>query len=215
MEYVYHDVVRDYILDLIPADGAVIGSIGCGWGRTEQVLVERGRQVHGVDISEEAVAVAKTRLTTARVIAPDDARPFAPGSLDGLILADVIEHLPLAWDRLADYAEMVRPGGWVVISVPNMRHVEVLARLAVGGDWVEDAVGIYDRTHVQFMTHRRLTRWCTRAGLRVDRWSDNYDYRFVRRNVYRTLNLATARLFRSFFVFEILALCRKDAPGPP
>jgi trans-aconitate methyltransferase len=62
-------------------------------GATEAVLVQQGREVHGVDISTEAIERAKSRLSSARVVAPDDRSPFPAASLDGLILSDVLEHL--------------------------------------------------------------------------------------------------------------------------
>jgi SAM-dependent methyltransferase len=133
MGYVYGDGVREDILRMVPPDGHVIGSIGCGKGATEAVLVGQGREVHGVDIAPEAVALARERLTSARLIAPDDRRPFAPASLDGLILADVLEHVPRAWDALRAYAQAVRPGGWVIISVPNHRSFYAAWQYAVRG----------------------------------------------------------------------------------
>lgn len=146
--YHYLDQLRDDILRMIPADGEIIGSIGCGFATTEKALVDQGREVHGVDVSQSAIEVARTRLTTARVVAPSDDYPFERDSLDGLILADIIEHLPMAWERLACFAEMVKPGGWVVISVPNMRNFEILATLVIKGEWYEFPLGIFDATHL-------------------------------------------------------------------
>ena len=208
-EYPYLDLPREDILRMIAPDGRVIGSIGCGTGATESRLVRQGREVHGVDVAPAAITVARDRLTSARLVAPDDELPFEPDSLDGLILADVIEHMPRAWDRLAEFTRMVKPGGWVVISVPNMRYVEPLATFVIGGDWPEHPLGIFDQTHLQVMTHRRLLRWCARAGLRLDRWYDHYDYRFVRRNLYRLANILTFKLFRSFLTFEVQGRFRR------
>src|SRR5438067_1669170 len=99
MGYAYAVSERRDILAMIPDDGVEIGSIGCGVGWAEGQLVERGRRVHGVDIAPEAIEAAKTRLTSARLVTPatPPSELFAPESLDGLILADVIEHLPSAW----------------------------------------------------------------------------------------------------------------------
>ena len=115
-QYAYLDLPRQDIMRMIPPDGLEIGSIGCGFANTEGLLVSQGRRVYGVDIAPAAIEVARPRLTSARVILPDDRMPFAPDSLDGLILADVVEHIPLAWDRLADFVKVVRPDGWVVIT---------------------------------------------------------------------------------------------------
>ena len=137
--YIYGDGVRGDILRLIPADGRVLGSIGCGKAATEAELVQQGREVHGVDISAEAIEIARPRLTTARVVSPGDCRYFSPASLDGLILADRYRHLPRAWEALATFAEAVRPGGWVVISVPNMLCLDAIWTFFFRGDWPEDA----------------------------------------------------------------------------
>jgi len=198
---------------MIPIDGSVIGTVGCGRGATEAVLVDQGRQVHGVDVSHEALQTASKRLTTARVVAADEASPFEPHSLDGLILADVIEHLPVAWQRLQKLTPAVKPGGWVVISVPNMRSIDVLFQLAVRGDWPEHPLGIFDSTHIQVMTHKRVLRWANAADLTLETWFDNYDFRFVRRNVHRALNLATGLLLRGFFNFEVQGRFRRASRG--
>lgn len=210
MDYPYGDDVRGDILRMIPPDGRVIGSIGCGYAATEAELVRAGREVHGVDVAAEAIAVASRRLTSARLVAPDDLRPFEPASLDGLILADVIEHIPRAWVALTAYAEAVKPGGWVVISVPNMRSVDVVQRFMIGGDWPEDRTGIFDATHLQNMSKRRLTRWCRTAGLEVDQWFDRYDPNGPRRyRFFRTADLLTLKLFHSWFMYQLQVRCRR------
>src|SRR4051795_3572460 len=100
MSYVYANNIRPDIYRMIPDDGLVIGSIGCGPAATEALLVQQGREVHGIDLSEEAIELARPRLTSARVARVDEDSPFPDESLDGLILADVLEHLPMAWERL-------------------------------------------------------------------------------------------------------------------
>lgn len=216
-DYAYKDEVRPDVWRMVPPDGRVIGSVGCGTAALEGRLVAAGREVHGVDVSAEAIAVAAGRITTARVVAPDDWSPFPDESLDGLILADVLEHIPRAWEALARFARAVRPGGWVVLSVPNMRNAEVLLRFAAGGDVPEHRTGIYDATHVQVMSKRRLARWCRAAGLRVERWFDCYDPNGPRRGrFFRLCDLLTARLLHDWFMYEVQGVWRKDPPpaGP-
>jgi 2-polyprenyl-3-methyl-5-hydroxy-6-metoxy-1,4-benzoquinol methylase len=209
--YAYKDEEREDILRMIPEDGKTIGSIGCGYATTEAVLVRQGREVHGVDVSEKAIETAKKRLTSARVIAPEERRVFEDESLDGLILADVIEHLPAAWEALAIYTRAVRPGGWVVISVPNMRSFNALYRLFIQGDWPENPSGIFDATHLQNMTKRRLERWCKDAGLTIDQWYDRYEIHRRRGRWLKTLDAATFRLFHDFMSFQIEGRWRKNS----
>ena len=211
--YVYGDGVRDDLLRMIPPDGRVIGSIGCGTAATEAVLVQQGREVHGVDIAPEAIEVARKRLTSARLVLPDERGYFPRASLDGLILADVIEHLPVAWEALAAFAQAVRPGGWVVISVPNMRSLDALWQFVVRGDWPEEPLGIFDATHLQVMSHRRLKRWCDQAGLEIVQWSGTSGRGWRQNRWRRWFDRLTLRRFHSVFVYQIQVLCRKTAPA--
>jgi 2-polyprenyl-3-methyl-5-hydroxy-6-metoxy-1,4-benzoquinol methylase len=212
MEYVYSDAVRQDILRMIPDDGKVIGSIGCGPAGTEAVLAQRGYEVHGVDVAPEAIEIAKPRLASARLISPADREPFSPNSLDGLILADVIEHIPQAWDALRSFVKAVRPGGWVVISVPNMRNIECMFEFLVRADWPERPVGIFDATHLQVMTKKRLARWCEAAGIPIEKWFDRYDPNGPRRyRFFRTLDLVTLKLIHSWCMYQLQVRCRKPA----
>lgn len=211
--YEYEDVVRQDVLRMVPDDGKVIGSIGCGWAATEAVLVQQGREVHGVDIAPHAVEKASQRLTSARLVRPDQVDLYAPASLDGLILADVIEHLPAGWDALRTFAGFVRPGGWVVISVPNMRTMEVFRDFIWGGDWPEKAMGIFDQTHLQVMTRKRLLRWCDHSGLDLDQWFDRYLPKYPRKAPF--FDRATLGVFHEWLIYQLQGRWRKRAAGAP
>ncbi|OQX69904.1 MAG: hypothetical protein B6A08_03245 [Sorangiineae bacterium NIC37A_2] len=208
--YPLTDEPRLDVLRMIPKDGQVIGSFGCGCAGTEAVLVRQGRQVHGVDVNPEAIAVAARHLTSARTLAPDEVLPFEEESLDGLILADVLEHLSQAWVRLEQLARCVRKGGWIVISVPNMRNLDAIWQYVVRGDWPENPIGIFDATHLQFMTHKRLERWCANAKLDIEEWFHSPDPRHPRREpIVRLFNRLTFHRFQEYFEFQVQLRCRR------
>lgn len=208
--YQYLDKVRYDILRMIPDDGVDIGSFGCGKAATEAVLVSHGRRVHGVDTSPEAINVARNRLTSARVVHADDEACFEDESIDGLILADVIEHLPRAWDRLTRMTRWVKPGGWVVISVPNMRNYRVLATFVIRGEWPEEQTGIFDQTHVQVITKRRLTRWCESAGLRCEGWFSRLPPRPAwRRRLFAAIQWCSCGMVGEWLRYQHQLVCRR------
>jgi SAM-dependent methyltransferase len=207
--YAYLDVPRASLLRIIPMDGVVIGSVGCGTGATEEVLVGLGREVHGVDVALAPILIAATRLTSARVINPEDKYPFDANSLDGLILADVLEHMPAPWSRLEEYAKMVKIGGWVAISGPNMRYADVLFSLTFSGDWREAPMGIYDRTHLQVFTHNRVERWARDIGLDLVCWGREYDYRFFRRKIFQIADVVTFFYFHKLLTPAVVGIFRK------
>ena len=210
-KYTYADHLRTHIIEMIPeTSGRVLGSIGCGQARTEGALVAKGFEVHGVDMSAKAIEVAEKRITSAKVVNGDELMPFAEESLDGLLLLDVLEHMPEAWSRLEYFTKMVKKDGWVIISVPNMLFARAIKQYLVKGDWPERDAGIFDETHIQFMTYKRVKRWANQSGLKFGFWQDAYPYGYWEHKFYKATDLATLKLGRSFLHEQVIGFFRRD-----
>lgn len=91
---------------------------GCGWGTTLCALEQRGYRVTGMDISRRTLE-ALDRPERELVLA-DLARDVPAGvdEYDAVLALDVIEHIDDDRDAVAKLAQVVRPGGVVVVSVP-------------------------------------------------------------------------------------------------
>lgn len=92
---------------------------GCGGGLFLGMMRERGFRVLGLDVSREAAAIAWRRQQAPAVCAVLEAAPFPAGSLAGLTMFHVLEHLydPLAYLRTAH--ELLARDGRVIVQVPN------------------------------------------------------------------------------------------------
>jgi 2-polyprenyl-3-methyl-5-hydroxy-6-metoxy-1,4-benzoquinol methylase len=91
--------------------------VGCNEGRGLPLYADNGFQVEGLELNEQAAAVARRRGFPVHTAALAQFRPAAP--YDVVVLANVLEH---AWDpvtMLAEVRRLVRPGGEVWISCPN------------------------------------------------------------------------------------------------
>ena len=214
MQYAYLDLPRPDILRMIPAlqdsPGNRVLSVGCAYASTEAVLAQQGWEVHGVDIVPQAIDIARTRIASATLLKPGEPLPWPEASFDGLLLADVVEHIPQAATVLAQWARLVKPGGWIVISVPNMRQVAVLWEFIFKGDWPERDTGIFDRTHLQVMSKKRLARWCAAADLRIEKWFELYGPNTHRRSkIFRACDWLTLRLFHKWWVYQLQVRCRR------
>ncbi|WP_246787741.1 class I SAM-dependent methyltransferase [Bradyrhizobium sp. CCBAU 53421] len=100
---------------------------GCGTGTLSRLLAARGCDVTGVDASPEMIAAAHGRpadgklaeLLTFRQIPTIANLPFADRSFDGVLCASVLEYVPDVAQCLAQIHRVLRPGGLLLVSVPN------------------------------------------------------------------------------------------------
>lgn len=129
------------ILDLGGRDGTltrhfmsgnqvVIGDIDVG-------ALASARENYGVDIAEVDL--------NARL-------PFEDNSYDVVVLAEVLEHLPYPQITLAEIQRVLKPGGFLIGSIPLAYHIKDRWQVLRGRKlWVDG-----DPTHVQFFKHDEL-----------------------------------------------------------
>ena len=89
----------------------------CGTGRFAEFLAKRGHQVIGVDSSPEMLAHARRRVPDGEFRAGDlDRLPLPDDSVDIIVCALALVHVPCLQPVLAEFARVLRPGGDLVIS---------------------------------------------------------------------------------------------------
>jgi SAM-dependent methyltransferase len=92
--------------------------------------------------------------------------PCASGSADLLLLSELVEHLPEAAPLLRECYRVLRPGGRVVVTTPNLWDIRRVMAPLLGGTWS----GHTDPTHVNMYTPLRLARELRAAGFARVRW---------------------------------------------
>jgi ubiquinone/menaquinone biosynthesis C-methylase UbiE len=89
----------------------------CGTGRFAEFLARRGHQVIGVDSSPHMLAHARRRVPDGEFhVAELDQLPLADDSVDVIVCALALVHVPRLQPVLADFARVLRPGGDLIIS---------------------------------------------------------------------------------------------------
>jgi SAM-dependent methyltransferase len=129
---------------------------GCGFAATSERIEKLGNEVTGIEESAVACEVAGKRIS--RIVQADlrDA-DLGDEQFDVLIFADVLEHVPWPVGVLKTYLRYVKPGGSVIVSLPNVGLWSV--RFAhFFGRWEYEETGVLDRTHLRFFT-RKSARW--------------------------------------------------------
>jgi methionine biosynthesis protein MetW len=185
--------------------------IGCATGYMSEELMARGSEVVAVEVDEQAAAIARARGVDVRVGTLEEAlRPSEIGSFDCVTFADVLEHVTSPETFLRNALAYLRPGGHVVVSIPNVAHWSVRFQL-LRGNFDYTKTGLLDDTHVRLFTEASVERLIAGAGLHVIdrrytiglscyRKVTNPDLWWQRQKLLRTL----ARRWPGMFAFQFV-----------
>ena len=147
-----------------PSTGAprTILDIGCGDGTAAATAAPllTGHRIIGVDWSQDALKRARTRLSYAiRGELTDGGLPFKTASADAVLFSEVIEHLVDPDAALDEIRRILRPGGHLMLSTPNLAAWYNRALLLAGVQPVFSEVSlraIHGRPGTEVVGHLRL-----------------------------------------------------------
>ena len=91
---------------------------------------------------------------------------YASRMYDFIIFADVLEHLRDPWNVLSEVLPLLNPDGRVLISLPNIAHVQIIASL-YNNDFSYANSGILDKSHLRFFTEPTVRQMIQDAGLHL------------------------------------------------
>jgi 2-polyprenyl-3-methyl-5-hydroxy-6-metoxy-1,4-benzoquinol methylase len=206
----YFGDAKPALLELFDPRGMRILDLGCGGGHNGELLKHAGaRWVGGAERDAGACAEARRRLDAVAQcdLTEFDPETFGPEPFDAILASDVLEHLLEPEAVLGRALAHLRPGGLVVVSIPNVAHVYVFANLLLKR-WPRKTSGIFDHTHVRFFAKRDMVALLEGGGLRVLRVEPYYTrYRLIR----AACLVASLYVFRDYWARQFLLLAEK--PG--
>ena len=173
----YFQLNRGDVAALVPRECRAILEVGSGFGSLGRALIARQFcTVDGVELNPDAAVHLDG--VYRRFWIGDVERVEMEGAMqdyDCLLFPDVLEHLVDPWATLDRFCRMLRPGGVVVASIPNVRNLALLYRLIVLGTWEYEASGLLDRGHLRFFTRKSIIEMFARSGLEIEAWHRNRD----------------------------------------
>lgn len=151
------ELVEHWLRWFVPDRSGPLLDAGCGAGELLAQLTREGAPVFGIDRSALAVEYSARRLP-GRVAAGDAQQlGFGAATMAGVVCLDLLEHLPDDAAALRECFRVLRPGGWLLLTVPAYPFL-----------WSE---------HDEALDHRRrymmhgLRRLVTGAGFRLEKYT--------------------------------------------
>jgi len=158
------------VLPLIPTGTRALLDVGCGRGGFGRSLRNSGRvgTIWGLEQNGAFGQEASRHYDELIIGTFPEALVGHPARFDCVVFNDVLEHMVDPWEALRQARSLLKPGGAVVASIPNVRNARTLFDLVVRGDWTYVDMGVLDRTHLRFFTKRTVRSLFSESGYRVD-----------------------------------------------
>lgn len=191
--------------------------IGAGSGAIGQELREKNFQdIYAIEVdpkSKEHISGYYREITS-------DLQSLSQKSFDVILLLDVLEHVSEPKNFLIETLALLKPGGKILVSLPNVAHWSVRIPLLFGS-FNYKGRGILDKTHVTFFTRKSAKKFLLASKqLSIQSMDASIEPlelilpRFIYKNpafeALSKLRIMLARLLPGFFAFQNLFLLKRQ-----
>ncbi|WP_026423929.1 class I SAM-dependent methyltransferase [Actinokineospora inagensis] len=125
----YHRLRVGLALDLLGAHlpgGSTVVDLGAGGGEVCALIADRGLNPIAADVVALDTGFPGLRLDVGEVL------PFRDGALDGIFAGEIIEHVYDPALLLRECHRVLRPGGVLVLTTPNLAPLQDRLRFLTG-----------------------------------------------------------------------------------
>ena len=163
----YYDGDRPDLYALIPENVSCILDVGTamgGYGR-ELKKVRPEITLSGVEMNPAMAKLAEKyydRLYIGKIEEIQFTEQF-----NLINCGDVIEHLYDPWKMVKRLGQLVNPGGYLVLSVPNAGHWSMVSDL-LNGKFEYIPAGIQCITHIRWFTEDSIKALLIKSGFKID-----------------------------------------------
>jgi 2-polyprenyl-3-methyl-5-hydroxy-6-metoxy-1,4-benzoquinol methylase len=163
------------IVSMVGTDYKVL-DVGCHDGTIGRKIMENGNEVVGVDISANAVALAKANGLEAYQVdlTGDEKMPFDKASFDVIVAGEIIEHIIDTDGFLLKIRDLLKPNGKLVLTTPNIASLGRRFLLMLGQNpRTETRLDENVAGHLRYFTKKTLFELLQDNGFRPVRFSSD------------------------------------------
>jgi 2-polyprenyl-3-methyl-5-hydroxy-6-metoxy-1,4-benzoquinol methylase len=168
----YYANRRDDVVDALPRPIGSALDVGCGAGGVGPGLRAAGAtRLTGIEVVPEQAELAREHYDEVGAAPVEEALGRLEGPFDTILCLDVLEHLVDPEAVMRELRGLAARGARLQVSLPNARHVSLVADLMLRGTFGYADWGHRDRTHLRWFTRRDICEAMERCGWSVRRVS--------------------------------------------
>jgi len=128
--------------------------------------------VFGIEIDEDMAREASKKYSKVLCGNLDD-KNFVEHTLkvlpdfDYIIFGDILEHLVDPEKILKIFQSKLSKSGRIIISLPNIAHIELFIQVYINGTWPKNNRGIFDKTHLRWFCLKDAIKMIENSDLAI------------------------------------------------
>ena len=158
---------RDDLVRLVPKGVKRVLDIGCAMGGYGKTLKQLRPEVFLTGVEPNPIMAESALRYYDEVVRCPVEDADLPGDFDLINCGDILEHLEDPWRMLVRLHSLLRHGGCLVTSVPNVGHWSVVNGL-LQGRFQYIPLGLLCVTHLRWFTESSIRRALEDAGFFVE-----------------------------------------------
>jgi len=117
-----HEAIHDTVLSILKGlTRGVLLDVPAGEGALAARLIDEGFEVRCCDLYPEIFRLENVEIRRGNL---DAELPYSEGSFDYVICLEGLEHIENPQQAMREFARVLKPGGHLIVSVPNILNIE-------------------------------------------------------------------------------------------
>ncbi len=173
---IYQNQGRPEVLHWVPPSAATVLDVGCGAGDNARLLQTHGKTVDGITLSPDEMVRAQPYLRRIWIHNLEQGLPrdIDADTYDCVLCAHVLEHICFPETLLSDLWRCLKPGGTLIVALPDLLYYKYRMRL-LRGKFEYEPEGIMDYTHFRWYTFTSAQQMLVDAGFcQVSAYADGF-----------------------------------------
>ncbi len=165
------------IYDFVTPNSTIL-DVGCGTGNLGEILNKNKKCFcYGMEYNPSSLSVLNEKNCYIAAHQVDlnyfNCNDYAnyQHKFDYIIFGDILEHLYTPEKVVEAMLNLLKPEGFLLISLPNIAHASIKAALLTN-DFSYQDTGVLDRTHIRFYTCKTIAFFLAKNNLIID----DYNY---------------------------------------